>query len=187
MKRPLSIVLVAAVFTSVIAGALTLSTLKLMQPKSASLTTTAPTKEVVSASPEAAPTIIGTDHPVPVTPQQQLVTGPKLKAFNSPATPVPRASALVENASRHDAQLLADDASAHGAGSPAELSREKAEQVRARAERLRAHVEDLYQAHRISETAYRQGQAEYRHELAKYEDQIAKLRGLTDGSGTSND
>jgi ABC-type nickel/cobalt efflux system permease component RcnA len=183
MKRPLSIALAAAVFTSVIAGALTLSTLKLMQPKSASSAMTAPAKEVASA----APTIIGTNHPVPVTPRQQLAASPKLKAFNSSATPAPRDSPLVENNSHHDAQLLADNASAHEAASPAELSREKAEQVRERAERLRSRVEDLYQAHRISETAYKQGQAEYQHELAKYEDQISKLRGATDGSGTSND
>jgi hypothetical protein len=199
MKRPFSIVLSAAVFASVIAGALTLSTLKLMQPKSASSTATAPPKEVVSAGSKPTPTIVGTDHPVPVTPPLQLAASPKLKAPNPPATSVPQPSALVENvsrhraeslsedASRHEADSLADNASSREADSPVELVREKAEQARERAERLRARVEDLYQAHRISEAAYKQGQAEYQHELAKYEDQIGKLRGATSGTGASND
>ena len=193
MKRSFSIVLSAAVFTSVIAGALTLSTLKLMQSKSASSTAAAPTKEVASS------TMIGTDHPVPVNPPLRLAASPKSNRANPPGTPVPRASALVENvsrhqaqslsqdSSRHDAESLADNASSREADSPVELVREKAEQARERAERLRARVEDLYQSHRISETAYKQGQAAYQQELAKYEDQIAKLHGSTNGTGASND
>ncbi|MBV8483791.1 MAG: hypothetical protein JO077_13115 [Verrucomicrobia bacterium] len=199
MKRPFSIVLSVAVFTSVIAGALTFSTLKLMQPKSASSTAAAPTKEVVSASSKASPTIVGTDHPVPVNPPLRLAASPKSKASNPRATPVTPDSALVENASghqsaspstndsRHEAESLADNASSREADSPAEIVREKAEQARERAEDLRARVEELYQAHRISETAYKQGQAEYQHALAKYEDQIAKLRGATIGTGATND
>jgi hypothetical protein len=199
MKRPLSIVLSSAVFTSVIAGAITFSTLKLMQPKGPISNAAAPAKEVVSTSSKASPTIIGTDHPVPVTSPLQLAASPKPKAFNWPATPDPQASALVENASqhqaespsantsRHQAESLADNSGSSETESPAELVRERAEQARQNAERLRARVEDLYQAHRISETAYKQGQAEYQHALAKYEDQIAKLRGPTTGTGATND
>ena len=186
MKRPLSIAISAAVFTSVIAGALTFSALKLMQPKTAP-STAAPPKDVVSASAKAAPTIVGTDHPVPISPPLQLAASPKLNPPNPPATPVPQASALVENASQREAESLSDNVSEQEAESPAELSREKVEQSRERAERLRARVEALYQAHRISEAAYKQGQAEYQHELAKYEDQIAKLHSATTGTGASNE
>jgi type IV secretory pathway VirB10-like protein len=197
MKRPLSIILSSAVFTSVIAGAVAFSTLKLMQPKGAISNAAGPAKEVVSTSSKPFPTIVGTDHPVPVTPPLQLAASPKPRASNPPAKPVPQASALVENTSqhqdespsanisRHQAESLADNRGE--AESPANLRREKAEQARENAERLRARVEDLYQAHRISETAYKQGQAEYQHALAKYEDQIAKLRGATTGTGATND
>jgi type IV secretory pathway VirB10-like protein len=185
MKRPLSIILSIAVFTSVIAGAVAFSTLKLMQPKGAISNAAAPAKEVVSTSSKASPTIVGTDHPVPVTPPLQLAASPRPRASNPPAKPVPQASALVENTSQQQAESLADNRGE--AGSPANLRREKAEQARENAERLRARVEDLYQAHRISETAYKQGQAEYQHALAKYEDQIAKLRGATTGTGATND
>ena len=197
MKRPLSIALSATVFTSVIAGALTLSTLKLMQPKSAS--STASPQAVVSANSKPSPTIVGTDHPVPVNPPVQLAARPRSKAPNPRATPIPQASALVENASGHpsaspsnkasrqEAESLSDNASRDEADSPAEIVREKAEQARERAENLRARVEELYQAHRISETAYKQGQAEYQHALAKYEDQMARLRGTNTEMGTTND
>jgi hypothetical protein len=199
MKRPLSIILSSAVFTSVIAGAITFSTLKLMQPKGPISTAAAPAKEVVSTSSKASPPMVGTDHPVPVTPLPQLAASPKPKAFNRPATPAPQASALVENPSHHQAESpshnpfdhqaesLADNSYSRETESPAEHVRERAEEARESAERLRARVEDLYQAHRISETAYKQGQAEYQHALAKYEDQIAKLRGATTGPGTTND
>jgi hypothetical protein len=199
MKRPLSIILSSGVFTAVIAGAVTFSTLKLMQPKGATSTAAAPAKEVVSTSSKASPTIVGTDHPVPVTPPLQLAARPKPRASNSPATPVPQASALVENASqhqaesqsgdtaRHRAESLADNSYSGEAESPAELVRERAEQARENAENLRARVEDLYQAHRISQTAYKQGQAEYQHELAKYEDQIAKLRSTSTQTGATNE
>ena len=199
MKKPLSIVLSGVVFTSVIAAAVTFSMLKLLESKSAISTAATPPKEVVSTSSKASPTIVGTDHPVPVSPPLQLAASPKPDASNPPATPVPRASALAENASRHQAESpsdntsrhepesLADNASRDEAESPAELVRERAEQARESAERIRARVEDLYQAHRISETAYKQGQAEYQHALAKYEDQIAKLRGATNGTGATNE
>jgi hypothetical protein len=199
MKRPLSIILSSAVFTAVIAGAVTFSTLKLMQPKGAISTAAAPAKEVVSTSSKASPTIVGTDHPVPVTPPLQLAASPKARASNPPAATAPQASALVENASQHQAESQSGDTSRHRAESladnsyssqvesPAELVRERAEQARENAESLRARVEDLYQAHRISETAYKQGQAEYQHELAKYEDQIAKLRAATTGTGATNE
>ena len=197
MNRPLRIVLSAAVFTSVIAGALTLSALKLMQPKGASSTAASP-QALVSANSKASPTIVGTDHPVPVNPPLQLAASPRSKAPNARATPVPRASALGENVashpsaspsntSRHEAESLADNASRDEAESPTELVRERAEQARESAERLRERVENLYQAHRISETAYKQGQAEYQHALAKYEDQIARLRTSTDGTGATNE
>ena len=198
MNRPLSIALSATVFTSVIAGALTFSTLKLMQPKSASSTAASP-QAVVAANSKQSPTIVGTDHPIPVNPPLQLAASPKSKAATPRATPVPRASALAENASGHpsaspsnnafghEAESLSDNASRYEAESPAEIVRAKAEQARERAESLRARVEELYQAHRISETAYKQGQAQYQHELAKYEDQIAKLRGATNGTGATND
>lgn len=193
MKRSLSIILSGAVFTSVIAGAVAFSTLKLLESRSAA------SKEVVSTSSKASPTIVGTDHPVPVNPPVQLAARPKSKAPNPRATPVPQASALVENASGHpsaspsnkasrqEAESLSDNTSRDEAESPAEIVREKAEQARERAESLRARVEELYQAHRISETAYKQGQAEYQHELAKYEDLIARLRDANNGTGTSNE
>jgi len=193
MKRSLSIILSGAVFTSVIAGAVAFSTLKLLESRSAA------SKEIVSTNSKASPTIVGTDHPVPANSPRQLAARPKAKASNPPATPVPQASALVQNASghqsalpsdntsRHDAESLSDNASRDEADSPAEIVREKAEQARERAENLRARVEELYQTHRISETAYKQGQAEYQHELAKYEDQMAKLRGATIGTGATNE
>jgi len=198
MNRPLRIVLSATVFTSVIAGALTLSALKLMQRKGASSAAASP-QALVSANSKASPTIVGTDHPVPVNPPLQLAASPRSKAPNARATPVPRASALVENASGHpspspsnnafghEAESLSDNASRDEAESPAEIVREKAEQAREKAENLRARVEELYQAHRISETAYKQGQAEYQHALAKYEDQMARLRGTNAEMGTTND
>ena len=211
MKRPFSIVLSAAVFTSVIAGALTFSTLKLVQPKSASATAAAPPQGVVSAGSNAFPTIVGTDHPVPVSSPVEVAASPESNAPNAPATPVPQASALVENAfshqaespsdnssrdevrsisdsaSHHEAQSLSDNSSRQEAESPAGLVREKAEQAREKAERLRARVEDLYQSRRISETAYKEGQAEYQRELTEYEDRMAKLRSTTTGTGASDE
>jgi type IV secretory pathway VirB10-like protein len=198
MKRPLSIIVSSAVFTSVIAGAVTFSMLKLMQPKGGISTAAAPSKEVVSTSSKPSATMVGTDHPVPVSPPLQSAASPKPIVSNSPATPVPQASALVENDSHHqaespsdntsghEAESLADNSSSREAESPAELGRERAEQARENAEHFRARVEDLYQAHRISETAYKQGQAQYQHELAKYEDQIAKLRANT-GTGATDE
>jgi hypothetical protein len=179
MKRSLSIAFLGALFTSVIAGALTLSMLKLMPSKSAlpSATAGVAPQKVVSASSTASPSpaMVGTDHPVPVNSPPQLAASPKYKALDLRAIPVPQASALAENDSHSEAE------------SPSELVREKAELAREKAERLRARVEDLYQAHRISMAAYKQGQAEYHHELAKYENQIAKLRDATNETGPANE
>ena len=198
MKRPLSIIISGAVFISVIAEALTLSMVKLMQPKSAPSTAAAPSQEIVSAGSKPSPTIVGTDHPVPVSPALQPLATAEL-APNPPATPVPQASALVENtpdhqvespsdnASRHQTEPLADNSSSREAESPAEIAREKAEQDREKAERLRARIEALYQSRRISEAAYKQGQAEYQHELAEYENRITKLRSAATGTGAANE
>ena len=210
MKRPLSIIFAGVVFTAVIVAALALSMQKLMQPKSPSSMAAAPPKEVVSGNAKASPTIVGTDHPVSVSPPQQLADTPNpwarirlaqgtLNAPNPPLTPVPQASALVENASHHQAESPSDNAARHQteslvgnstsgeAESPAELVREKAEQAREEAERLSARVESLYQSRQISEAAYKQGQAEYQHKLAEYEDRIAKLRGATTSTGAANE
>jgi hypothetical protein len=188
MKRSLSIAFLGALFTSVIAGALILSTLRLLQSKSALTTTTAgaPQKvvsESLAASPS--PTIVGTDHPVLATSPQQLADIPKYKAPNPPATPykapnppapsTPQPSAVAETDSQNQAETQS------------ELVREKAEHAREKAEQLRARIEDLYQAHRISVAAYKQGQAEYQHELANYENQIAKLRSASTGTGAANE
>jgi hypothetical protein len=174
MKRLLSLILSGAVFTAVIAGALSFSMLRLFQSKSAVSGATAPSPALVSAS-SASPTIVGTDHPVPVNPPPQVTTTPERQTLMLAATPSPQKSGLAENDSRSETE------------SPVEIVREKAEQARENAERLRARVEDLYQAHRISEAAYKQGQAEYHHELAKYEDQIAKIRTEMTGTGTANE
>jgi type IV secretory pathway VirB10-like protein len=175
MKRLLSLVLSGAIFASVIAGALSLSMLRLLQSKSAPSGGAAPSQALVSAGSTTAPTMAGTDHPVPVNPSPEVTAAPKQQTPIPPATPAPQISAVAENDSRSETE------------SPVELVREKAEQARENAERLRAHVEDLYQAHRISEAAYKQGQAEYHHELAKYEDQIAKLHTTMTGTGAANE
>jgi hypothetical protein len=186
VKRSLSIVVLTALFTTVVAGALTFSVMKLLPAKTALPTATAKATDqkvlldssTVSPSPEVA----GTDHPVPISPPAQPATTPEVsalaatskhKALNPPATPIPSASVIAENDSQND--------------SPTEAVREKAEQVRERAERLRSRVEDLYQSRRISLAAYKQGQAEYQQQLAEYENQIAKLRGATSPAETSNE
>jgi hypothetical protein len=144
-------------------------------------------KKVVSASLAASPspTIVGTDHPVPVNSPQQLADISKYKAPNPPATPykatnppstsTPQPSAVAETDSQDEAETQS------------ELVREKAEHAREKAEQLRARIEDLYQAHRISVAAYKQGQAEYLHELANYENQIAKLRSASTGTGAADE
>jgi hypothetical protein len=172
MKRLLSLVLSGAVFTSVIAGALSLSMLRLLQSKNPVSTAV---QALVSASSATPPTIVGTDHPVPANPQPHLAASPKIKAAEPPAAPTPQPSALADNGYSSEPE------------SPVELVREKAELSREKAERLRARVEDLYQSHRISIAAYKQGQAEYRHELANYENQIAQLRGAMTGTGAANE
>ncbi|MFY9986682.1 MAG: hypothetical protein WAK31_18100 [Chthoniobacterales bacterium] len=178
MKRLLSLVLSGAVFTSVIAGALSLSMLRLLQSENP---VSPAVQALVSASSTTPPTIVGTDHPVPATPQPHLAASPKVRVAEPPAAPNPQPSALAEN----------DFASANDSGSetksPVELVREKAELSREKAERLRARVEDLYQSHRISIAAYKQGQAEYRQELANYENQIAQLCGAMTGAGAANE
>ncbi|HEY4815115.1 MAG TPA: hypothetical protein VIH58_10585 [Chthoniobacterales bacterium] len=177
MKRSLSIVFSGIVFTSVIAGALTISMLKLLPSKSAGSREGALPQAVVSANStaSASPAIVGTDHPVPVNPSLQVAASPKHKTPNPPSTPAPQVSALAENDSRYNAE------------SPSELTRAKAEQARDQAERTRARVESLYQEHRISEAAYKQAQAEYQHELAKYGNQIARYRSTMTGTGAANE
>jgi hypothetical protein len=160
MKRSLSMVLWGVFFTSVFAGALTLSTLKLWQTRFAKPPAGGASQGAVSAALAASPEMVGTENPVPANPT---------------ATPAPEVSNLAQNDSQLEPQP------------PREVVRAKAEQVRKKAERLRARVEGLYQGHRISEAAYRKGQAEYQQELAKYENQIAKYHAATTGSGAEND
>ena len=192
MKRLLSIAFLGALFTSVIAGALTLSMLRLLQSKNVLswATVGAALEKVVSTSSKASPspTIVGTDHPVPVNSPQQLAAVSRTKenkalnsperpykAPNPPATSTPQPSAVVENDSQNEAE------------SPSERVRENAERAREKAEQLRARIEDLYQAHQISVAAYKQGQVEYQHELAIYENQIAKLRSPSTGTGADDE
>jgi hypothetical protein len=188
VKRSISIVVLGALFTAVVAGALTFSVTRLLSSKSALSTATAGAtdQKVLFASSTASPSpeIAGTDHPVPVNSPAPLAASPRLVATskyktpnppNPPATPVPQASALAENDPQNEAE------------SPSEVIREKVEKVRERAERLRSRVEDLYQSRRISLAAYKQGQAEYQHQLAAYENQIAKLHGATGPTGTTNE
>ena len=170
MKTWLSIFLLGVLFAFVMAGWLALPMLRVLQSKSAGSTRA---DQVVSASPT--PVMVGTEHPVPVSPTPQLTTSPKQKTPNPLTKPAPQVSDVAENDARHEVE------------SPAESVREKAEQARDKAERMRARVEHLYQARRISEEAYKEGQAEYQHELAKYEDQIAKLRGATNETGATNE
>jgi hypothetical protein len=186
VKRSLSIVVLTALFTTVVAGALTFSVMKLLPSKTALPTATAKAtdQKVLLDSSTVSPSaeIVGIEHPVPISSPAQLATSPERSALaatskhktpNPPGTPVPRASAIAENDSQND--------------SPAEIFRGKAEQMRERAERLRSRVEDLYQSRQISLAAYKQGQAEYQQQLADYENQIAKLRGATSPAETSNE
>jgi hypothetical protein len=175
MKRSLSTVLWGVLFTSVIAGALTLSMVKLWQKRFAKPAVGTPPQGVVSAGLAASPEIVGTDHPIPVNPTPELTPTPKHKVPNSLTTPSPQISNLTEN----DSQLQPQPSR--------EFVRAKAEQTRKKAERMRAHVEGLYQRHRISEAEYKKGQAEYQRELTAYEDQIAKYHGAMTGTGTANE
>ena len=174
MNRSLSI-LWGVLFTSVIAGALTLSMLKLLQPKKAKSEADRLSQELVSASP--APVIVGTEHPVVVNPTPMPAPTPNFrsKAREPLTTPTSQEASLVENDSQLDPQQ------------PQESARAKAEQAREKAERMRARAEDLYQRRLISEEAYRKCQAEYQEELAKYEDQIAKYHNATTGTGAANE
>jgi hypothetical protein len=174
MKRSLSMVLWGVLLTSVIAGALTLSTLKLLQTRIAKPAAGAPPQGVVSAGLAGSPEIVGTENPIPVNPTPELTPSPKNRT-QSPTTPAPQVSNLAQKDSQLEPQ------------SPREFVRAKAEQARERAERMRARVEGLYQRRQISEEAYRKGQADYQHELAKYEDQIAKYRGVTTGTGGTSE
>lgn len=169
MKRSLSMVLWGVLFTSVIAGALTLSTVKLWQARFATAAAGTPRQALVSAE------MVGTDHPVPANPTLGLARNPKRKAPDPPMTPSPQSSNLTEN----DFQLEPQ--------APRELVRAKAEQKREKAERMRAHVEGLYQRHQISEADYKRWQTEYQHELTGYEDQIAKYHGAMTRTGTANE
>jgi hypothetical protein len=170
MKRSLSMVLWGVLLTSVIAGALTLSTLKLLQTRIAKPAAGAPPQGVVSAGLAGSPEIVGTENPIPVNPTPELTPTPKNRTQSPTTTPAPQVSNLAQNDSQLDPQ------------SPREFVLAKAEQARERAERMRARVEGLYQRRQISEEAYRKGQAEYQEELAKYQDQIAKYRGATGGT-----
>lgn len=174
MKRSFSMVLWGVLFTSVISGALTLSTLKLLQTRIAKPAAGALPQGVVSAGLAGSPEIVGTENPVPVNPTPEPIRTPKNRT-QSPPPPAPQVSNLAQNDSQPDPQQ------------PRESVRAKAEQAREKAERMRARVENLYQRRLISEEAYRKGQAEYQDELAKYEDQIAKYRGTTTGTGGTSE
>jgi hypothetical protein len=175
MKRSLSTVLWGVLFTSVVAGALTLSMVKLWQTRFARPAVGTPPQGVVSARLAASSEMVGTENPVPANPTPELAPASKHKASNSPTTSSPQISNLAET----DSQLQPQ---------PSRASvRAKAEQTRKKAERMRAHVEGLYQQHRISEAEYKKGQAEYQHELTAYEDQIAKYHGAMTGTGAANE
>ncbi len=100
MKRSLSTVLWGVLFTSVIAGALTLSMVKLWQTRFAKPAVGTPPQGVVSAGLAASPEIVGTENPVPVNPTPELTPTPKHKASNTLTTPSPQISNLTENDSQ---------------------------------------------------------------------------------------
>jgi hypothetical protein len=74
MKRSLSMVLWGVLFTSVIAGPLTLSTLKLLQTRFAKPAAGAPPKGVVSAGLAVSPELVGAQNPIPVNPTLELTS-----------------------------------------------------------------------------------------------------------------
>jgi hypothetical protein len=159
MKRSLKVVLFSVLFTFVIAVVLTFSLVRLLHSRSVgSIELAALLRGIVSASPTAPPVMVGTEHPVPVTPTPALTTSKKHGLPKPVTTPAPE---VAENDSRREVE------------SPSESVREKAEQGREKAEQMRARVEDLYQKHLISKEAYKTGQAEYQREIGKYERQIA--------------
>lgn len=167
MKRSLKLILLGILFTSVIAGALTVSLLRLLRSQNPGLAT--PQIQVVGADQTSSPTMVGTEHPVPVI-QPSFVTA-KPQVPSPSTTPAFQTPKVVANDLRDEVQ------------SSQKSAREKAEAVRRKAEQLRSRVENLYQSHRISAAAYKKGQAEYRLELAKYEDQIALYRSGPTGIG----
>jgi hypothetical protein len=176
MKRSRKVILLSVLFTFVIAVALTFSAVKLLHSKSVgSIELGALLRGIVSASQTAPPVMVGTEHPVPVTPTPVPTTSKKHRLPKPITTPAPEVSEVVENDSGREGE------------SPSESVREKAEQGREEAEHTRARVEDLYQKHLISEEAYKIGQAEYQREIGKYEHQIAKYHSATTGSGASNE
>ncbi|MBV8351778.1 MAG: hypothetical protein JOZ21_05840 [Verrucomicrobia bacterium] len=176
MKRSLNVVLLSVLITFVVAVALTFSVVRLLHSTSVgSIELAALLRGIVSASPTAPPVMVGTEHPVPVSPTPGLTTSKRHELPKPLTTPAPEVSDVVENDSGREAE------------SPSESVREKAEQGREEAEQMRARVENLYQKHQISEEAYKRGQAEYQRELAKYEHQIAKYHSATTGTGASNE
>ena len=163
-ERPLKLILLTILLTSIIAGALTFAAISLLRSKSTS-----------SKEGRTSPTFVGADHPVPVNPPSPLATSPKYKSQNPMTTPVPQPSAVVEKDSGAEAD------------SPRESMREKAEQARDEAERRRAHAEDLYQSHLISAEAYRKAQAEYQREMLEYQNQLAEYHRAVNATGATNE
>lgn len=163
-ERPLNLILLAIVLTSIIAGAFTFAAVSLLRSKSTS-----------SKEGKTWPAVVGTDHPVPVNSPSPPATSPKYESRNPMTTPVPQHSAVVEKDSGTEAD------------SPWESVREKAEQARDEAERRRANAEHLYRRHRISAEAYRMAQAEYQREMQKYQNQLAEYHRALSATGASNE
>jgi len=176
MKRSLNVVLLSVLITFVMAVALTFSVVRLLHSRSTgSMQLAALLRGIVSASPTAPPVMVGTEHPVPVSPTPGLMTSKKDRLPKPLTTPAPEVSDVVKNDSGREVE------------SPSESVREKAEQRRGEAEQMRARVEDRYQKHLISEEAYKRGQAEYQSKIAIYEHQIAKYHSAPTGTGASNE
>jgi hypothetical protein len=163
-ERPLKLILLTILLSSIIAGALTFAAISLLCSKSTS-----------SKEGRTSPPIVGTDHPVPANPPSPPATSSKYQSRNTMTTPVPQPSAVVEKDSGAEAN------------SPRESMREKAEHARDEAERRRAHAEDLYQSHLISAEAYRKAQAEYQREMLKYQNQLAEYHRALNATGATNE
>ena len=156
-ERPLKLILLTILLSSIVAGALTFAAISLSN------------KGRTSAA------IVGTDHPVPANPPSPPATSPKYKSRNPMTTPVPQPSAVVEKDSGAEAD------------STWESMREKAEQARDQAERRRGHAEDQYQRHLISAEAYRKAQAEYQREMLKYQNQLEGYHRAPNATGVTNE
>jgi hypothetical protein len=168
--------LLSVLITFVVAVALTFSVVTLLHSRRVgSMELAALLRGIVSASPTAPPVMVGTEHPVPVTPTPGLTTFKKPRLPKPLTTPAPEVSDVVESDSGRQVE------------SPRESVREKAEQGREEAEQMRTRVEDRYRKHLISEEAYKRGQADYQREIALYEHQIAKYHSAATGTGASNE